>query len=309
LKTILRHFLESAPLRGRGNLDITTLSAQATYELLKLIVPPFIITTVVAASATFLQTQFNWSWKKVAPDFSRLNPVTGITRLFNFQAAGEMLKSIAKLAAVGLIGWLFLKSMWKGAPNLMSMSIPHVWNYLGDSLARLFWSVAGLLVFVAAADFIMGFITLERQMKMTKQEVKEEFKQRDVDPHVKQRMRRVQRELATRKTVEAVKTATVVVTNPTHYAVALRYTMDMKAPVVVAKGVDHLALQMRIAAKDANVEIVENKPLARTLYKLVEVGQEIPDSLFKAVSDVIKYVFKVKGVKVPRRRQNRVRAS
>jgi flagellar biosynthetic protein FlhB len=309
LKNILRHFLETAPLRGRGSLDITTLSAQAMYELLKMIVPPFIVTTVVAAAATFLQTQFNWSWKKVAPDFSRLNPLTGITRLFNFQAAGELLKSVAKLAAVGLIGWLFLKSMVKGAPNLMSMSIPHVWAYLGDSVAMLFWSVAGLLVFVAAADFIMSFISLEKQMRMTKQEVKEEYKQREVDQQVKQRMRRAQRDLATRKTVEAVKTATVVITNPTHYAIALRYTLGMPAPVVVAKGIDHLALQMRIAAKDANVEIVENKPLARTLYKLVEVGQEIPEELFKAVSDILKYVFKIKGVKIPHRRQSKVRAS
>jgi flagellar biosynthesis protein FlhB len=159
----------------------------------------------------------------------------------------------------------------------------------------LFLSVAALLLLVGGLDFIYNYVQLERQMKMTKEEVKEEFKKREVDPQVKSKMKRMQRDMSNAKTVQAVTQATVVITNPEHFAVALQYELGMRAPTVLAKGQDHLAQAMKEAAREHEIPIVENKPLARTLYKMVEVGQEIPESLYRAVSEVIRYVFLLKG--------------
>jgi flagellar biosynthetic protein FlhB len=140
-------------------------------------------------------------------------------------------------------------------------------------------------------------------MKMSKQEVKEEIKQRETDPHVKAKLRRMAREIATRKAIENTKKATVLVTNPTHYSIAIKYEVGMPAPVVLAKGVDFLALKMRETARELEIPIIENKPLARAIYASVQEGDEIPVSMYQAVSEIIKFVFQLKGVKIPRKNQ------
>jgi flagellar biosynthetic protein FlhB len=277
------------------------LSGDAWLQLLYLIIPPFIVTTFSAAAVTLLQTQFNWSWQKLAPDFSRMDPIKGLAKMFSLGALLELGKSLAKVTGIGVVAWLILKSEWKIVPGLGNYPLTAAWQHFMDITRSMFWSVAGLMVFVGAVDYIYNFMQVEKQMRMSKQEVKEEHKKREVDPHVKARMRRMQREQATRKTLADVKTATALITNPTHYAVAIRYELGMAAPVVVAKGIDHLALKMREVAKENKIEIVENKPLARTLYKLVEVGQEIPESLYRAVSEIIRYVFNLRGIKVAKR--------
>jgi flagellar biosynthesis protein FlhB len=178
----------------------------------------------------------------------------------------------------------------------MMYPLANLWTYWGAITQNLFLGVTMFLFAIAAFDYIYNFVSFETKLKMTKKEVKEEFKRREVDPHVKNRMRRMQRDLGSRRMVERTKSATVVVTNPTHFSVALKYEPGMAAPQVVAKGQDFLALEMREVAKELEIPIVENAPLARTLYKLVEVGHEIPDSLYKAVSEIIRYVFKLKGI-------------
>jgi flagellar biosynthetic protein FlhB len=152
---------------------------------------------------------------------------------------------------------------------------------------------------IAGGDYLYNFFSLEKKLKMTKQEVREEFKRREVDPHLKGRMRRMQRDLATRKVVEKTKEATVLLTNPTHYSIALKYEIGMAAPIVLAKGIDFLALKMREVAKEQKIPIIENRPLARELYATVDEGREIPDKLYKAVAEIIRYVFKLKGKAVP----------
>lgn len=267
-------------------------------EFLTLILPVFLAAAVVGTFSVLFQTRFNFSWKRLSPDPSKMNPLSGIARMFSFQAAFELAKSVAKTCAVGGVAFLILQSEWLKVPSLMMVPMQATWNYWANITRQLVWSTSALLFALGAADFFYNWISLERKMKMTKQEVKEEYKRRELDPMIKARMRRMQREIVTKKTLEKTKKATVIITNPTHYSIAVQYELGMPAPKVLAKGIDFLALRMREVAKGANIPIVENPPLARTLYKVVEDGQEIPDTLYKAVSEVIRYVFQLKGIKI-----------
>lgn len=271
-------------------------------DTLYLVLPFFLITLVASMFVTFAQTRLNWSWQRLAPDFSRLEPLSGLKRMVSLQAIVETLKGMGKLGAVGLVAWLILKSEWVKVPELMGYPILSAWKYWGKITTQLFWSVAGFLLLIAAFDYFYNFLSFEKQIKMSKQEIKEEYKRREVDPMIKARMRRMQRDILTRKTLDKTKGATVLITNPTHFSIALKYELGMPAPIVVAKGVDFLALRMREVAKEEMIPIIENRPLARELYATVKEGQEIPDKLYKTVAEIIRYVFKLKGRAVTRPR-------
>jgi flagellar biosynthetic protein FlhB len=270
-------------------------------DLLYIILPFFIVAASAGTLVTLLQTQFNWSWKKLEPDWNKLNPLPGLARLFSKEAVVGLIKSCAKLGAVTVIAWLVLAGEWRHVPALMNSNFAASWLYWAEITKQLLWGVVGLMVFIGAADFLYIFMSLETKMKMSKQEVKEETKQRETDPHVKAKLRRMAREIATRKAVENTKKATVLVTNPTHYSIAIRYEVGMPAPLVVAKGVDFLALKMRETAKELEIPIIENKALARAIYAAVKEGDEIPVSMYQAVSEIIKFVFQLKGIKIARK--------
>jgi flagellar biosynthetic protein FlhB len=270
-------------------------------ELLIMIIPIFLVTTVASSAVTFAQTRLNWSWKKLKPDFTRMDPLKGIAKIFSMDSVMELLKSVGKMVIVGSMTYAILRGEWVKVPGLLHMTYLQAWTYWTVITKTLIWSVVGLLLFLGAADFIYNFFSLEKKMKMTKQEVKDEYKKRELDPHVKARMKRMQREISSAKTIQATRTATAVITNPTHFAVAIFYELGMGAPVVVAKGRDLVAQEMKKVAKESDIPIIENKPLARTLYKICKVGQEIPESLYKAVSEVIRYVFLLKGKKLSRK--------
>jgi flagellar biosynthetic protein FlhB len=301
----LQHFL----IAHFQHLDTRPMTGKVLYvyfgnvgrELLIMILPIFVATTVASMAVTFAQTRLNWSWKKLEPDFSRMNPMTGLARLVSWDALIELLKSIGKMVIVGTMSYVILKGEWAKVPGLLQMPFLQAWAYWTGITRILIWSVIGLLMFLAAADFLYNFLSLEKKMKMSKQEVKEEYKKRELDPHVKGRMKRMAREFATAKTFQATKTATAVITNPTHFAVAISYELGMNAPIVVAKGKDLVAQEMKKIAKEADIPIIENKPLARTLFKVCKVGQEVPESMYKAVSEVIRYVFLLKGKKLSRK--------
>lgn len=265
------------------------------FIFIKMIIPFFIVVSFVAIFITFMQTKFNVSFTRLSPDFKRMNPLTGLVRMFSSQAAVELGKGFSKMATVAVVAYLILYSEWAKVPGIMQYPVVKAWSYWGRITEMLFYSVSGMLLLVAGLDYIYNFMKIEKQLKMTKQEVKEEYKKREADPHVRARMKRMQRDLSMAKAIKATQSATVVVTNPTHYAIALKYEYGMPAPIVLAKGKDFIAMRMKEIAKDYDVPIVENKPLARTLYKVVKEGQEIPESLYKAVSEIIRYVFLIKN--------------
>lgn len=308
----LRKVLQEAIIfSAKGHLsqsDMAYIAAKYWGVMLWFIVPIFGATAFSAAMSTLLQTRFNFSFKKVEPDFDRINPIKGIGRLLSGQSIMELVKGIGKITAISIVSYLVLKGEMSRMAPLLNTPITKVWTYWGNITQSLVWGVIGLLAFISAADYLYGWWMHEKQLRMSKQEIKDEYKNRESDPHMKNRMRKMAREFSMAKAVKATKEATVVITNPTHFAIALKYEIGSKqAPVVVAKGIDHNALRMREVAKEADVPIVENKALARTLYKMVEVGQEIPDSLYKAVSEVIRFVFKLRGIKVPRQQNREVR--
>lgn len=297
-KMLVAHF-ETIATRRVNQENVLEFAFESWKDMLIVIVPVFLVPLIVSIVSTFAQTRLNWSWKRVAPDWSRLGMISGLARLANMQAAVELLKSIAKMFAVGLVAYLILFSEWAKVPELMAYPIPSTWIYWGGITKQMFWAVAGLLLVVAGFDYLYNFVSYERKIRMTKQEVKEEYKKRESDPHVKNRMRRMQREAASRKVVAKTKTATVLITNPTHYSIALKYDLGDGAPIIVAKGVDFLALKMREVAREEKIPIIENRPLARALYAQVEEGEEIPDKFYKAIAEIIRYVFKLKGRRLP----------
>ncbi len=269
-------------------------------DYLRIIAPVFMVLSAAALFITLAQTRMNWSWERLMPDFTRLNPISGLGRMVSWDALVELLKSLGKMFVVALVAFLILKSEIRVFPTYMQMPYFQAWGHWGKITWQLFWSVLGLLLFITAGDIFYTFFSFENRLKMTKQEVKEEYKKRESDPHVKAKIKRMQRDIAMAKTITATKTATVVITNPTHFAVALSYEIGMSAPIVVAKGEDFLAQRMKEVAKENNVPIIENKPVARTLFRLCKVGQEIPEALYKAVSEVIRYVFLLKGKRLTR---------
>ncbi len=304
LVELLQHFLTAR----FQHLDISVMSEQTAYfylagvarEFFIMIAPLFAVLIISSVFITFSQTRLNWSWKRLSPDFSKMNPITGITKMVSWETVVELLKSIGKLIIISSVTFLSLKSEWTKVPGLMRMPFIDAWHYWASISWNLMWSVMGMMVFIAAGDFIYSFFSLEQKLKMTMQELKQEYKNRESDPHVKAKMKRMQREIAMAKAVTATKGATAVITNPTHFAVAIRYELGMSAPIVLAKGQDFIALRMKEVAKENNIPIIENKPLARTLYKICKEGQEIPESLYRAVSEVIRYVFLLKGKKITR---------
>jgi flagellar biosynthetic protein FlhB len=264
----------------------------------ELILLPFGIAGGIAIFITLLQTRFNVSFERVMPSFSKLNPLTGIKRLFSLSVIIELIKGIGKLVSISILTYLVLYGEWKHIPSFLNLSLTESASYWVKLTTTLFWSTASLLGLIAGVDYIYTFFSIEKKMKMSKQELKEDYKKRESDPIVKQRLRRMQREIANRRTMISTRKATVLITNPTHYAIAIRYELGMRAPILVAKGADLIALEMRKLATSLNIPIIENKPLAQLLYKNLKVDHEVPESLYEALSEVIRYVFKIKGIKL-----------
>lgn len=267
-------------------------------EMLIIIAPLMLVCSAVAVFSTLVQTRLNFAWHRLKPDFSKMNPMSGLVRMVGGHAALELIKGVFKMIIVGAVGFAVLKGEWTRVPDLLFYSFPKIWGYWASITSDLFWGVAMLLVTVAAIDYFYSFITVEAKVRMTKKEVRDDLKRREVDPHVKAKARQRARELSNARVVQKTREATVIITNPTHFSIAVRYELGMRAPIVVAKGIDHLALRMREIAKECDIPIVENKTLARSLYALVEMGHEVPENFYKAVSEIIRYVFKLKNIKI-----------
>lgn len=229
---------------------------------------------------------------KLKPDWSKLNPLSGFKRLFGVDALVQFLKTFLKLVVIGAICWGVLKPHAAELPNMAAMSPMALLPLCRDLAVALMASALVFLGLTAGADFLWQKVRFAKRMRMSKEELKEDYKQSEGDPHVKARLKQIRAQKAKQRMMQAVPTATVIVTNPTHYSVALRYEPDKgdAAPVCVAKGVDAVALRIREVARDHDVPIVENVPLARALYAAVDVDDIIPREHFEAAAKVIGFV-------------------
>lgn len=252
---------------------------------------------VLAASiaVTLAQTGFLFTSDPVKPDLDRVNPITGLGRLFSLRSLVRLLGGLLKLAIVGLVvGW----TIWAERGGLVELSGRGVEQVSGisiDLMQSLSLRAAIALFVLALFDYGFQKWQYELDLRMTKHEIREELKRFEGDPKIRERRRSIQRQIALQRMMAGVPQATVVITNPTHLAVAVRYEQSMDEPVVVAKGADQMALRIREHAMEHGVPIVERKELARSLYAAVEVGQAVPSALYKAVAEIIAYVYRLKG--------------
>jgi flagellar biosynthetic protein FlhB len=295
LQGTLTRFLDPATLLAREGILWEAVRAMLGTVAISFALP-LALFVAAALAGSLVQTGLVLATDRLGFDLSRVSPIQGFTRLFSLRSMSEFLKSLVKVAAVGAaVLWLLAPELDR-LPLLADVGAPGLMTEIHQGLLRVALAVLAALAAIALLDYLYQRFAFLRSQRMSKQEVKEEHKQAEGDPMVKARLRQIRMERARRRMMAAVPSASVVVTNPTHYAVALKYAIgDKGAPKLVAKGADLIAERIREIARENDVPIVENPPLARALHAGVELDQEIPSEHYRAVAEIINYVFRLKG--------------
>lgn len=276
--------------------DLFIIFRQVMLQIIWILAPFWLVAIIVGFVAEVLQVQWKPTSKPLQPKLSKLNPLSGFKKIFSMNSLFELGKSILKILLIGYIVYSTIQGEWRNLFFLMDMPLMQGIALAGDLVINLGIKISAFYIVLAFVDFLYQKWKFNKDMKMTKQEVKDEYKQSEGDPQIKGKIKQRMMQASQRRMMQDLPSADVVITNPTHFAVAIKYDPDKAdAPFVVAKGCDHLAAKIKEVAKDNKVEIVENKPLARMLYHNVEIGQVIPPELYKAVADVLAYVYSVQG--------------
>lgn len=283
------HFLAPSNLHGvhyllRGSLDTIAVA----------LAPVAGVALVAGVGASVMQVGLKLSPSAMAFQWSRLNPLNGAKRFFQKRTFFELLKNLVKVGVISLLAWAVIRHLWPALNASAGLPLAGILQLLKHSYVSLMAVLLGFLALLAIIDWTFQKHAHEQEIKMSKQELKEEFKEFEGDPQIKARIRGLQFEMARKRMLADVPTADVVITNPTHFAVALKYESGTAAPSVVAKGADHLAKKIREVARDARVPVIENKTVARALYAEVEVGQTVPERLYQAVAEILAYVYRLK---------------
>ena len=296
MRQLMSQIFRDLAQRKELSIDsIFTLSG----EILSIILPafaPFAAVIIFAGIfASVLQVGVLITFKAISPKFNKISPLTGLKRLFSSQSLADFLKSMAKLIIVGFVGYLtYIEKITE--LNGLSVSTPEsilIYNF--TVVAEVAGKIVLALVAIAIFDYFYQRWHHEQQLMMTKQEVKDETKQTEGDPQLKARIRQIQREMSNARMMQEVPKADAVIVNPTHFSVAILYDRDvMSAPEVIAKGADHLALRMRTVARENNVPILERPELARDLYANVEIGDDIPERFYKAIAEILAFVYRLR---------------
>lgn len=265
-------------------------------QVLRVVAPILLIGFLIGFLTNLVQVKWKPTFKPLKPKFSKLNPLKGFKKFFSVHSLVELLKAVAKILLIGYVCYGFLKDKWAILLNLYDLTLMQALQLTAKTVTDLGIRIAAVYTIVAAADFVYQKVKFKNDMKMSKQEVKEEFKQQEGDPAVKNKIRQKMMEVSRRRMMQNLPQADVVITNPTHYAVAVKYDPQIAdAPVVIAKGEDYLAAKIKEIARENKIEIVENKPLARMLYANVDVGQMVPPELYQAVAEVLAFVYHLQG--------------
>lgn len=294
---IVTTFRESAHL----NLTVDNLCDYtfiALKYMLTIVAPLALIILVFGIAVNVMQTGLMFSPKSLQPKFSKLNPIEGIKRLFSMRSMVELVKSILKISIVGYFAYSAIKGDFDKYYLLMDSDIGITISFIGKLAFKLVLKITLVLLILAILDYIYQKWDYEKKLRMSKQDIKEEAKQSEGDPQVKGKIRSMQRQMVINAMIQDLPQADVIVTNPVHLAVALKYDSEaMSAPKVVAKGARKMAERIKQIAAQHDIPIVENKELARALYKFVDVGMEVPSKLFQAVAEVLSYVYQLKNKK------------
>jgi len=265
-------------------------------NVLIICMPIFSVAMLVGLVTNLLQVGWHPTTKPLKPKLSNFNIINGFKKIVSPRSLVELVKSLLKLSIVCYAIYSCIKNEITNVQTLLLMDLFQGLIYIGNLCLNLGIRVGYYFIIIAVLDFAYQRYSFNKKLKMSKQEVKDEYKQQEGDPQIKGKIKQRMREVSMRRMMQEVPKADVIITNPTHYAVAVKYDKQKAAaPVVLAKGVDHLARRIKELAKENNVEIVENKPLARALYNTVDVGKEIPPELYQAVAEVLAFVYKLKN--------------
>jgi flagellar biosynthetic protein FlhB len=283
-------------MASSSNLDTNgPLIYWSTITVLWWVLPVLVVGFVASAAAGIAQGGFNLAPATLTPNFERFSPASKLKQIFSPMSLANLGKSLLPFAVILWIAQGILRENWPNILSTFNMSVTGLAHLVGVMLYELGWKAVLVLLVWCVVDYIFVWRKQENDMKMSKQELKEEFKDSEGNPVIKQRVRNIQRAMRRAQSLKAAATATVVITNPTHYAIAMRYEQDMPAPIVVAKGMDLIAQQIKEIARDAGIMMVENRPLAQALYKAVEVGDSIPSQLYQAVAEILVSVYKAQA--------------
>jgi flagellar biosynthetic protein FlhB len=299
LAGVMRHIFQNM---GTSRLEdvpsVSTTFASLTEQVFIVLMPIMAAILVAGVAAHVAQIGFLFTGEPLAPKLNKLNPISGMKRFLSLRSFVELLKALVKVIIIGGVAVLILMHEIDAAPMLVKMDISQIMVFVGRVAFKICFYACLVLGVMAALDYAFQRWQHEEDLKMTKQEVKDEARQREGDPKVKARIRSIQIEMARRRMMEAVPEATVVVTNPTHLAVALKFkAKDMVAPQVVAKGAGYVAERIKTIAKAHNVPVIEQKPLAQALFKAVAIGGYIPVNLYRAVAEILAYVYRLKRMR------------
>lgn len=282
---------------GEYNMQYTiALIQSAALDMLKLLIPFFGIGFIIAIVIELAQVKWKPTSKPLQPKLSKFNPINGIKRMFSVRTLVSLIKQVVILVVIFIVVYNKLKSRMSDIYMLYDIPLISAVMLLGDIIFDIGTVICVIYAIIGVADYVFEKRKFKKEMMMTKQEVKDEWKNTEGNPEVKNKIRQKMSEASRRRMMQAVPEADVVITNPTHFAVALKYEQNKgKAPVVIAKGEDYLAAKIKEAARENNIEIVENKPLARMLYYNVELDEEIPPELYQAVAEVLAFVYNIKN--------------
>lgn len=281
---------------GMRMVDATGVVSLGLTTVLNMIVPFIALAVVIAILGNALQQKWMVTTKPLQPKLSKISPISGLKRMFNVKQLFEVGKSVAMIAVMSYVIYTTVKDKLGVLYTFYNISLYEALEIVGDIIVDLGIKISAVFLVIGFVDLIYQRHKFKEDMKMTKQEVKDEFKNTEGDPQVKGQIRRRMQQVSRRRMMEALPQADVVITNPTHFAVALKYEANKgQAPVVIAKGADYLAFDIKTKAKEYGIEIVENKPLARILYNNVEIGAQIPPELYQAVAEVLAFVYSLKN--------------
>ena len=301
LARTLTTFLEQPDTMSVDGAGLSAMARLLVPQIAMALMPIFAVLIAAGIAGHVLQARPGFALDKIAPDVAKISPLAGFKRLFGVEGWMNLLKGLVKIAIVGIAIWTQLWPERGGLESILNQSTAAVAGDMSHLLFKVLMASLISLGVIAGADYFWQRMRWLSRNRMSKQEIKEEYRQNEGDPHIKSKIRALRHERAKKRMMTAVPQATVVIMNPTHYAVALKYESGkMAAPVCVAKGIDALALRIRAVAEENNVPVVENPPLARALHAAIEIDDPVPAEHFKAVAQVIGYVLRLQG-KIPAR--------
>lgn len=276
--------------------DVRRVFILAMGRTLWIIAPILLIAFLIAFLSDLVQVKWRPTLKPMKPKFSKLNPIQGFKKIISVNALVELIKSVARILLIAFICYSYLKEKWYLVFQLYDYGLMQAIGLIAEIVTDLGIRVSVAYMILAIADYIYQRVKFTKDMRMSKQEIKEEMKQQEGDPQIKGKIRQKMQEASRRRMMQELPKADVVITNPTHYAVAIKYDPEVaEAPVVIAKGEDYMAARIKEVARENKIEIVENKPLARMLYANVDIGQAVPPELYQAVAEVLAFVYHLQG--------------